>query len=783
MSLQEIPLELRFLIREVTDLWGDVVRTEGGARLLKKVENLRQEVKHFRSAADFNKEFVRVQKLLHSMAHLSSKELEDVTHAFAVLLELINQCENAVRSHKIRQKRVLARKDKTLYSEQEIYFVLTAHPTESRSPEIVETLQNIQSVISRILLEQKISYLEELVPYLKKMWFLRLGRTESPRVRDEADFIYSLVFRREILDLILESKQKIFLRTWVGGDKDGHPGVDENVTLESLTRSRARLLQYLDGLLKEIEISLQFEFSTLRYGQTSAVVKCRKKLKSLQSSLKTLEVIRAGDLGRVKKVNQGFMAWQKSLPHFLAVQIPGIHLLRRVFEVFPALVLPLEFRENSEVFRNGTKGNPAILRMLKKIRQISAGHDPRSYVRGLIISMTESIEDIKAADAMLLGAFGNKKTFPVIPLFERTEDLARGPQILREWIRLKKLKKFEVMLGYSDSSKEAGVFPSRLAIQKAVREIEALSIDFPKIQITYFHGSGGSVDRGGGKIEDQTSYWPASALVRFKATLQGEMIQRTFSTPEILEQYLWKINDLGLKSKKQKTSRHQIRPEATLETFAKNISAFYRDSISNPQFLNMVEEASAYRFLEALHFGSRPSKRKKLEGISSLRAIPWILSWTQTRILLPTWWGMGTAYQKLSVKEKAELKKMLQTRSAPLFSSFVQQVGFTLTKVEMPIWFLYLKHSSLSQKEQKIFTELFLNEYRLTVKAVREINGGVKGKKDLLWFRPWLKESIRLRSPLIHPLNVAQILAWERKNANLLRDAAVGIACGMLTTG
>jgi phosphoenolpyruvate carboxylase len=772
MKDHSLPPELRSLVREVSELWGEVIREEAGPRLFRKIESVREFLKRFRQENPLKKEIQLLGVLRKKLRPLSARDLASVTHSFSVLLELINLCENSVRSRKIRDAQQSA---SPISENHEIYLVLTAHPTESRAPEMVTALQEIQKILSTAVFEERLELSMKLKPLLRRVWYLRMSRRENPEVLDEAEYIYSIVFKPEVLDVLLQKEnEKVYLRTWVGGDKDGHPGVDESVMRQSLQASRYYVLHSLKNILGKIEAELA------AFAHVSELELRKEAMKSLQSferlrpNLKSLEILRDGDARRVQHLKKSLLKFRSSLSPTLKRALTSSQQVDSLLGVFPFLVVPLELRESSDVFRAGTKGNPAIFRMLKSLKKLALGSDPRGYARGLIISMSESLEDLKAADSFAQMALGRNHTLPVIPLFEKSKDLKNGPAIAEAWIRLKKLRKFEVMLGYSDSSKEGGVLPSRLAIREALTQLEDLRKKIPGLQLTYFHGSGGSVARGGGSLESQTAHWPKSAFDRYKVTLQGEMIQRTFSTPEILGQYLSKVRRIG----KTKSVSPTLQTAPSFSRLAFEISDFYRKSLVDPEFLLMVEEATAYRFLEELHFGSRPSKRKKLEGIDSLRAIPWILAWTQTRNLLPTWWGFGMAYSRMSPAEKKDLRRLARGKD-PLLESYLQQLGFTLAKIEAGIWSMYLEQSKLSPEQKKRFIHEFLDEFKRTAQAFRALSG----KRDFLWSKPWLKESIRLRAPMIHPLNVAQLTAWKTQNQTLLREASVGIACGMLTTG
>lgn len=762
MKPQHLPPELRSLVHGVTDLWGEVIREEAGNATYLRIEGLRTFLKAFRDRGSHARNTKLLKQLRNKMVRLSPAELQNVTHAFSVLLELINLCENSARSSKIRNESERHRAE----LDNEIYLVLTAHPTESRAPEIVGILNDVQLVLSTP---------DRLKPLLRRLWYLRMARREKPRVQDEAEYIYSILFRPENLRALTTSPNaKVFVRTWVGGDKDGHPGVNEKVMLKSLQTSRTHLHSGLVNYLAELESELSTFVSLSTKGLKQEAEKSLQALSIVRREVANVARLKEGDSVRLIKVRRSIFIFQKKLSRTLKRSLVSLAQINSLLETFPSLVVPLELREASDVFRQGTRGNPAILRMLSTLKKLSGNSDPRGYARGLIISMTENFEDLLAAEVFLKKALGRDYILPLIPLFERSQDLEQGPLIVKKWIRLKKLKKFEVMLGYSDSAKEGGVLPSRLAIRDAIFKLEKIQKDTPGLRLTYFHGSGGSVARGGGSLEEQTAHWPVSAFDRYKVTLQGEMIQRTFSTPEILNQYLRKVRELGA----SRRPNHKAKTHPTLKKLCHGVAKMYRSTVSDPAFLHMVEEASAYRFLEELRFGSRPTKRKKLEGISSLRAIPWILAWTQTRVLLPTWWGVGAAYSQLNLKEKVTLKK-LAGGDDPLFASYLHQLGFTLAKIEPAIWSMYLHESKLSDGDKIRFFNEFLAELKLTTRAFADLSK----KQPALWAKPWLEESIRLRSPMIHPLNVAQLIAWKRNNAGLVREASVGIACGMLTTG
>ena len=466
----------------------------------------------------------------------------------------------------------------------------------------------------------------------------------------------------------------------------------------------------------------------------------------------------------------------------ISVLAPELEQVERLLWTFPALVVPLEVREDSEVVAAALKAEEEypIEKMLRVLSEISYGFEAKWYVRGFVLSMVESAQDI------LNGVKLAKKTLngykiPVVPLFENEKALTSATEILENIFSKNKSiakhhktnwgSKYEIMVGYSDSSKENGVLPSRLMVSNALKKIEAV-LKANELIPVFFHGSGGSIERGGGSLKEQTSWWPKSALRIFKSTIQGEMVARNFASHEIFEKQVRIISEQLGKYKKPGSLKNK-----TLAAFGEHIRVSYSHKIKEDDFLDVIQAATPYSFLHHLKIGSRPSKRSGGSIKNNLRAIPWILCWTQTRILFPTWWGAGSAWKSMTKTEKIEMKKIYQTH--PVLISYVKALGFTLAKIELGVWKLYLSKSTLSQEQREKNIEDFEKELGLTLRFFKDITGG----KELLWFRPWLQQSIDLRSSMIHPINLCQIESLRRKDHDLLRTSVTGIACGMLTTG
>jgi phosphoenolpyruvate carboxylase len=784
-SRAELMPELRHMVSASGALLGEIIRRERGEREYRFIEATRREMASLRGLS-IDRSYLRLKRRLDSILSLPHDERRAMAHAYSLLLELMNACENAWRTYRLKQKQV----DSTPFRSvpDGIVSVLTAHPTEARSPDNVALFHRIQELILEGFekgargwkaIEARLEHELELA------WHAPIARNRKPRVEDEAVYLYSILLKPEILNAILEANETVpfYFRSWVGGDKDGHPGVDERATHQSLEASRTRLYAFANRHLENIARSIQVlppDFAS-------------KKLKSqfgeVVRQFRTIKKIESGDGGRIQELRHALRRFAESYSTHVHAQHPSLGIFRKLFHVFPGLVIPLELRESSDLLIEAVaKRGLAIERMLTKIRTISRGGNPRWYARGLVISMTRNFDDIQSACSLVRRVFGELE-LPVIPLFEQASVLELSCSIVSDMLTDRKIRAaipkywngfLEVMLGYSDSAKEMGVLPSRLAIARTVRDLDRLCRK-RGVSPLFFHGSGGSVDRGGGSIEEQTAAWPRSALALYKVTVQGEMVERAFSTPEITQRQMEAVVrqwEKRIHTSSNRGSKPDVPGESpVLQRFADRVSSYYRAKVSSPEFLEVVQKATPYSQLQKLRIGSRPSKRTGALSVASLRAIPWVLCWTQTRTLFPTWWGIGSAWAELRPSEKRELKAVFK-RDA-LFRSYVKLLGFTLAKVELSVWRLYLERSALPSELVKKTYEDFERE----LFKVKEFFYTVSGEKDYLWYRGWLGESIRLRSPMIHPLNLLQIANRGSRDVLLTRETVTGIASGMLTTG
>jgi phosphoenolpyruvate carboxylase len=761
---------LKTLVNEVEALLGEVIAAAEGQALFQSVERVRQLMIRVRDKGP-RAGARALEQATRELTDLSPAHQAGVARAYTVYLELVNICENAYRTHRQRKR---AREEPGPPSSgrgARVIYVLTAHPTESRSPHNIGLMRRAQGMLVDALDAGRPLDREGLRHLLHLVWRTGTHPPHKPTVEDEARHLFSLIddaILAELLDLHRRDHW-VLLRTWVGGDKDGHPGVGPEETDASLNLSRTRLLEFvsrqiLPGLGGDVALMPDTRLCSAWTG--------------LQAALRDVARVTIGDGRRLSLLDQALGTFAARYEDSRGVAHPQLERLRRLLVMFPGLVIPLELREERGHFDR----DAPIASMLHYLGDVARGGRVEWYVRSLVVSMTDSARDLHVAQELVNTILGGPYV-PVVPLFELPEVLGRASDILSETLDsgpfCGALEGYdwdmEVMLGYSDTSKRMGVLASRLAIRDAMGAIGSWAEE-RGLRVLFFHGSGGSVGRGGGRIEERFASWPEGACSIVKETLQGEMVERTLATAEIL------------RSQVEKIAASQSAPPrpAHVTQFTRDLAAVaqqaFVDAVGDPDFLRLLTRATPYARLGALNIGSRPSKRGGgPQGLESLRAIPWVLCWTQTRYLLHAWIGSGVAW-RAAKREGGREALHRALRRDPLLRSYLRLLGFTLAKTAPPIWKVYAQ--ALGGEESAPIVRRLEREWR----AALELARAATDDGELLSYRPWLRESIHLRGPMIHPLNLLQLSVLRRKRLNktqelLFRETVTGIAAGMLTTG
>jgi phosphoenolpyruvate carboxylase len=527
---QELPPLLRKLVRESVSTLGEVLQTELEAPLFLVIESIRTRMSSLRGDSQ-NLAGPLLSKTLSELSTLSASDRLRIASAYTLMLELMNACENAYRTYRLSQQAPLSPSPLP----EAIVYVVTAHPTEARAPQNISVFYRIQNHLIEVLKRQG-SVLDQGAQELRHLlaiaWRTAIVRERKPSVRDECEHIYSILLREETLKSILDLHDQLvpfYLRSWVGGDKDGHPGVDERALRQSLNLSRKYLLMFLNSRLRKMIQEIQELPSTCL--KAREITTLLTSFSQAQAHLKWMRTLTSSDGQRARELRAVIHLINDQYVKAFGAQHPELRRILSLLRVFPGLVVPLELRESSDILMSyPKKKNLPIVRMIAQIGTLAKGGDPRWYARGFIISMAESFEHIQKAAQIVSDQLGATR-IPIVPLFEQEEALRNANQIISKTLKNSTLKKaahlywngsMEIMVGYSDSAKEAGVFRSRLLIAQTMTQLEK-TCKRARVKAIFFHGSGGSVDRGGGSIQDQASWWPDGALRLHKATLQGEM--------------------------------------------------------------------------------------------------------------------------------------------------------------------------------------------------------------------------------------------------------------------
>lgn len=384
----------------------------------------------------------------------------------------------------------------------------------------------------------------------------------------------------------------------------------------------------------------------------------------------------------------------------------------------------------------------------------------------------------------------------VVPLFETLDDLEASRGVMeklfsnpwyREHLSTVHDNQQEVMLGYSDSGKDAGRLAAAWALYKAQEELVAVCKE-AGAQLTLFHGRGGTVGRGGGPMQLAIlSQPPGSVEGRLRITEQGEMVQAKFGVPSValrqLEVFVTAVLTATLQP--PEPAKDASWRELMDEMSVVSCTAYRGVVFEEPLFISYFQHATPQEELGNLNIGSRPSRRKATGDVTSLRAIPWIFAWTQTRLVLPAWLGVGEALMAAaSSGKRGVLRDMYE--HWPFFQSLVDLIEMVMSKADMRIAALY-DAVLVDDPAEKAMGEALRRRYTDTVEAVQMVTGHSR----LCDNNPTLRRLIEMRNPHVDPINVMQVEILRRlrrqPDNEQLRDALLltinGVAAGMRNTG
>lgn len=631
----------------------------------------------------------------------------------------------------------------------------------------------------------------------------------------------------------------IVFGSWIGGDRDGNPNVTAEVTEQAVLLYRwtaAKLLHdEVDELCQELSmdtasIALREAAGTDREPYRVLLRRDRARLASTLGAIESeIEGVSAptedrwetpsellGSLMLVKEsleeTGQGIIATGRLLDLIRRVHCFGFHMARldirqesgRHRDALDAITrylgigsyadwpeerrsafLLTELSSKRPLIPRGLPASPEVEEVLKTFSTLAT--IPFESLGAYVISMAHAASDVLAVELLQKEA-GIEHPLRVVPLFETIDDLRASQDVVRAlldlpWYRQRIGGRIEVMIGYSDSSKDGGRLAAAWELYRAQERLVALCKE-RGVHLTLFHGRGGTIGRGGGPTHIAINSQPAGSIDgNLRVTEQGEMIQWKFGTPDIAERSLELYSTATL-------AATLSPPAAPSEVFRRRMDALaarsmeaYREVTGSERFVQYFRTATPELELGSLQVGSRPARRKGGNGLGSLRAIPWIFAWTQTRLHLPAWLGIEAALcESIDEGHLEELRAM--AADWPFFHSTLSLLELTLAKADGPIAARYdalLTPPDLADIGEDLRRRL----HRVEQCLLQVLHQGV-----LLEHSPDLWRSLQLRRAYLDPINLiqAELLRRQRHADDAeLQDALLatvnGVAAGLKNTG
>jgi phosphoenolpyruvate carboxylase len=458
----------------------------------------------------------------------------------------------------------------------------------------------------------------------------------------------------------------------------------------------------------------------------------------------------------------------------------------------------------------------SVLETFRVVAEVKESCSPES-IRQYVISGAATVEDVLAVVRLArLGGVkveggGRDPGLMPVPLFESIEDLRQAPKVCRElWSREDYRKVMaswdnhqEVMLGYSDSNKDGGMLTSIWEIFRAHRDLHTVARE-AGVKLRLFHGRGGTVGRGGGPTHRAIFAQPMDSFEgQLRITEQGEVLNFKYADEVLAERNLELMIAASLDALARPNARDPkghftgvLKPEweAALDELSEISFGCYRTHIlDDPGVIEYFEQSTPVGELENAKIGSRPSRRKASLAIADLRAIPWVFGWTQSRLLVPAWFGVGFALEQFLEQNEENpgqpsRLELLQTmaREFPLFIDLLRNVEMALGKVDMATARLYSSLVPDAGLRERIY-DLFDAEFHRTVRNVLQ----VLRQKELLETNLVLAHSIKLRNPYVDPMHLIQVDMLRRKRAGedtpevnrAIAATISGISAGLRNTG
>ena len=653
------------------------------------------------------------------------------------------------------------------------------------------------------------------------------------------------IFRKNLNKDLPRNFNPIQFGSWMGGDRDGNPNVTAEVTSKVILFSRwqaAKLYEKeLTKLIQDLsmeECSIKIKRATNKSHEPYRVFlrpirdKVRNTYQLIESHLnkgtpldqKKLLLDKYEILNPLREV-------RKSLNENRGQHIANsdlLDLIRRV-RCFGISLARLDIRQESsrhekfisEIFKSKNRINYTSLSEKDKIKLLSnsikqkkifvdkiiiknkenkevwktfkeISNQPQQCMGAYVISMTSKASDILSV-YFLQKQSQIKNLLRVVPLFETLNDLKNAKSVMENLFKIPSYKKLinskqEVMIGYSDSSKDAGKLSASWHQYKLQEELRDIAKKY-KIDLTFFHGRGGSPGRGGGPIQATLKSQPSGTVNgKIRITDQGEVIQQKYGYEPLAEynlcSYIGAVMDASLNPppRSKKSWRELINKMSEIST-----SAYRKYLNQSEDFIRYFKTVTPHKSLGKLAIGSRPSKRKNVDNIQSLRAIPWVFAWTQIRLMLPGWLGTTEALRYGSIKKLSKTITDME-RNWPFFISTMDILDMVISKVDPEISIIYennLADNSLKRIGKKLrfqFDALVKLHNKITPKEI------VKERKEFrkaLFIRNNYTEMLNiLQANIMYKLNSRKFKKLDKKFLDdALMTSIAGISAAMKNTG
>ena len=895
---------LRADIRRLGFQLGEALVRQHGQELLDLVERVRSLGKSSRRGGSTQ----ATSELHELLSDLSTGEVIPLVRAFTTYFYLANVSEQVHRADELApderylrstvDRIIEAGLDQDLVDEVlarfEVRPVFTAHPTETARRSILTKISTLARLIETRLERDNPDQLASIdrrsAELIDQIWLTDELRLEQPNVVDEARsaLYYLVALAEDVLPVVSETIATQFERigaesrsvplrfgSWVGGDRDGNPGVSPETTLETLALQHERGLTYLISLIEELsnelsissrlaptsddlERSLQADKLHLpdtwrREKRRTAGEPYRLKCSYIHARLiNTRKGVLSGSLRRDGSgyshadeltTDLDLMAESLSQAKGQLIAEGSVARVRRAAVTFGFQMATLDVREHSSKHRTAVEelfdtvsvdlkamGGAQRLRVLsselagarplssattelstevsktlgvfRAIRKAKSRYG-QQVIESYVISMTETPVDVLEAavlarEAGLIDLDRGIADIGLVPLVETIDDLKGSGLLLDNLLHNPQYRRLvslrgdfqEVMLGYSDSNKVGGIAASQWEIYKAQKVMRAVA-EKHNVTLRLFHGRGGTIGRGGGPTHAAVLAQPFGTIDgSIKITEQGEVISEKYGNPGIagrnLELMVASVLESSLLHRKSRRPSETLgRWTEAMDCLSSEAYAAYRRLVESSSLVPYFLSSTPVEELGKMNIGSRPSRRPGgVGGVDDLRAIPWVFGWTQTRQIVPGWFGVGSGLQ---AARRAGYEDVLREMALEwgFMQTFLSNVEMTLFKTDLDIAGRYV--DALVAPEHQHLLQSIRQEHDLAIAQVLEI----RDVDQLLDDAGLLRRTLDVRDVYLDPINYLQVSLLERsrqgeESPDLDRALLLtvnGIAAGMRNTG